>query len=92
MTYLSRVFIALSIFLNAICGGKTNQTLSATQYERKRRGLWNLCYIVDSIFFWEDDHCQEAWIKWKIIHHAINRYEKIGSKFFKKDVDISSRY
>jgi len=84
IAYLSRVFIALSIFLNAICGGKTNQTLSATQYARKRLGKWHLCPVIDRIFFWDDDHCREAWVKWTIIHRAIRHYEDLGKKYFEK--------
>ena len=89
LKYLSRIAISFSILLNAICGGKTNQTLSATQYDRQRRGLWNLCWIIDGFFFWQDDHCRDAWIKWKIIHNAINRYDTLGEKYFnKKVIDI----
>jgi len=83
-SYINRVCISFSILLNTIFGGKSNQTLSATQYERKRNGLWNICWLIDRIFFWDDRHCENAWVKWKIIHHAINHYECIGENFLKK--------
>lgn len=76
--YISRVAIAFSILLNTIFGGRSNQTLSATQYERRKQGLWNLCDTIDKIFYWESEHCKNAWIKWKIIHSAIKHYDQIG--------------
>lgn len=77
-TYVNRVAISFSILLNSILGGKHNQTLSATQYNRKREGKFNICWLIDKIFFLEKDHCQESWIKWIIIHEAINKYDEIG--------------
>jgi hypothetical protein len=83
-SYINRVCVSFSILLNTIFGGKSNQTLSATQYERKRKGLWNVCWLIDKLFFWDPDHCENAWVKWKIIHGAINHYECIGENFLKK--------
>lgn len=77
-TYANRVATSFSILLNSILGGKHNQTLSATQYNRKREGKFNICWLIDKIFFLEEDHCQESWIKWIIIHEAINKYDEIG--------------
>lgn len=76
--YFRRVAISFSILLNTLFGGRSNQTISATQYERKRQGLWNLCDVIDRIFYKEDDHCKQAWIKWKIIHSSINHYDQLG--------------
>lgn len=74
--YLNRVGTSASIFLNVITGGKSNQTLSARQYARYRQGKPNLVWIIDEIFFLEDDHCMESWIKWEIISKAIKHYDK----------------
>ena len=75
--YLNRVFISFSIFINALLGGKTNQTFSARNWDRKRRGKANLVWLIDKIFFLKIDHCQEAWIKWTIINQAISRYNEV---------------
>jgi hypothetical protein len=82
LIYLSRVFIAFSIFLNALLGGKNNQTLSATQWERKRKNIINIVWIIDKVFWWEDSHCNNAWIKWQIINNAINRYDGIAAGYY----------
>jgi hypothetical protein len=74
--YLNRVGTSLSILLNVLLGGKSNQTLSARQYQRMRDGKSNLVWFIDGVFFLEEDHCMEAWIKWEIISRAIKHYDK----------------
>ena len=76
--YFARLFTAFSIMLNVIAGGKSNQTVSARQYERKRRGKFNAVYVIDRFFFWERDHCLESWVKWEIISYAIKKYDTAG--------------
>lgn len=76
--YFSRVFIQISILFNVILGGKLNQTISATQHQRKRDGKVNFTWLIDKIFFWDHEHCMEAWLKWKIIHAAINKSTRVS--------------
>lgn len=80
--YLSRVFLALSILLNTLLGGSTNQAFSARNWHWKKKGYWNLVWIIDKIFFWQDSHCQESYIKWSIINNAIYHYDVIGERRF----------
>jgi hypothetical protein len=80
--YFSRVFIAFSILLNAIVGGKNNQTLSAGQWQRKRAGLVNFVWLIDGIFWWEENHCEDAWIKWQIINNAIDNYDGVADHYY----------
>lgn len=75
--YVNRVCIQVSILLNVLFGGKLNQTISATQHQRKRDGKANIASLIDSFFFWEVEHCMEAWLKWKMIHMAINKSTNI---------------
>jgi hypothetical protein len=83
--YLNRVMISFSILVNTILGGKTNQTFSARNWDRKRRKKLNIVCLIDTIFFLEKDHCQEAWIKWTIIHAAISRYDNVNGIRYEKD-------
>lgn len=76
--YFTRVFTSFSITLNVLLGGKSNQTLSARQYERKRQGKINGVFIIDKLFFRETNHCLEAWVKWEIISYAIKKYDTAG--------------
>lgn len=80
--YCSRVFIAFSIFMCAIVGGRHNQTLSALQWERKRQNKLNIVKWIDLLFFMEENHCQDSWVKWQIINHAISKYENIADQYY----------
>ena len=79
--YINRLLVAFSIFVNVLLGGKSNQTFSATQYGRQKMGKWNIVWLIDTAFFWEEDHCLESWVKWKIIHSCIRRNSKVFKNF-----------
>jgi hypothetical protein len=63
--YFDRLGTAISVLLNVSIGGSSNQTLSARNYERKRRGLLNLCVLIDKLFWFEKDHCLMSWCYWR---------------------------
>lgn len=87
--YLSRTFLCLSILLNTLLGGSTNQTFSARNWHWKKKGYWNLVWVINKIFFWQSDHCQESYIKWSIINNAIYHYDLIGERRFMHIDNIS---
>ena len=62
--YLERVGIALSVLLNVILGGYSNQTFSARNHGWKREGKPNLVWLIDTIFWFDPDHCLDAWAYW----------------------------
>ena len=62
--YIERIAIALSVLLNVILGGSSNQTLSARQYQRKKENKVNIVWLVDLIFFFDDEHCMMSWLYW----------------------------
>lgn len=83
MKYLSRVFIAWSIFWNTVLfGGRNNQTISAGQWHRKKSGKFNFVWLIDIMFWVEPDHCQISWIKWTIINNAISHYDDIAQNYY----------
>jgi hypothetical protein len=47
--YLSRIGIALSVLFNVILGGYSNQTFSARNWSWKRKGKWNLVWLIDGV-------------------------------------------
>lgn len=99
--YIFRVGIALSILVNAILGGKNNQTFSAGQHARKQKHRWNVCWVIDTFFWFEKSsgHCQQSWVKWELIDNAINHYDNIGrprrtifdKEEVKEDLDVKIR-
>lgn len=67
--YVERIGISVSVLFNVLCGGNSNQTFSARNYDWKRRGKANLVWLIDLLFFLEKDHCLTAWSYWYIRHN-----------------------
>jgi len=63
--YLERVGIALSILLNVVLGGPSNQTFSARNYWWKSHDKPNIVWLIDFLIFWDNDHCFNSWIYFK---------------------------
>jgi hypothetical protein len=81
--YFSRVGTALSVLLNVLLGGSSNQTLSARNYELKRSGEPNIVWVIDILFFWDKDHCMNSWLYWflrKDVQHEMNKEKYDGEK------------
>lgn len=63
-TELTCVLFAVSILMNVIFGGKSNQTLSARSYDRKRNNKFNFSWFFNLIFN-DASHSMDNWIAWK---------------------------
>jgi hypothetical protein len=61
--YLKRVGIALSVLLNVLLGGSSNQTFSARNYHWKRNYKPNIYKAIDFVF--GKDHCLISWVYWE---------------------------
>lgn len=62
--YFERIGISISVLVNVILGGYSNQTFSARNYDRKRQGKLNLVWLIDAIFFRDKHHCSRSWCYW----------------------------
>lgn len=81
--YFSRVGTAVSVLLNVLLGGSSNQTLSARNYELKRSREPNIVWAIDILFFWDKDHCMNSWLYWflrKDVQHEMNKEKYDGEK------------
>jgi len=59
-----QVLIAVDQLANALAGGWADETLSARAHRcqaSSRRWAW-LRRGIDALFFWDADHCFQAWI------------------------------
>lgn len=65
MKYFERVGIALSILINVILGGPSNQTFSARNYYWKLHNKPNIVWLIDFLIFWDKDHCWHSWVYYK---------------------------
>lgn len=71
--YFERIGIALSVLINVILGGESNQTFSARNYARKRNGFINLVWLIDKLFYKsKGTHCMESWTYWYVRSSKIN--------------------
>jgi hypothetical protein len=64
LIYFNRLIIAISILINVILGGKSNQTFSARNYGWKLAKQPNLVWLIDALFWFDKDHCELAWEFW----------------------------
>lgn len=54
-------FVAIDQLINTCIGGYADETLSSRAHRRQLRGKPSVAYIIDHIFFWQTNHCQEAY-------------------------------
>lgn len=64
MNYIEQNAIAFDQQLNALLGGMADETLSARAYRNRNVSKgWNTAYkVINKIFFWQKDHCYEAYL------------------------------
>lgn len=67
LQYINRLFIACSILLNVILGGKSNQTFSARNYAWKIAHKPNLVWLIDTILWFDENHCEVSYEFWSNI-------------------------
>lgn len=72
--YFVRVGVAISVLMNVILGGKSNQTFSARNWEWKMSKRPNLVWLIDTVFWNEENHCKESWVYWNMIQVSQSKY------------------
>lgn len=57
-----QILIAVDQLVNTILGGMADETLSARAWRNHMKGRrsWPV-KIIDALFFWQTDHCREAY-------------------------------
>ncbi len=71
-----QIAIAFDQFLNTLLAGFADETLSARawrmQYKKRRWMLVRM--IIDTIFFWQDEHCLQAFLSERERKHLPPEY------------------
>lgn len=54
--------IAIDQLINALFNGYATETLSATVWRKRNEGKWwsRAVWFIDKLFFWEKNHCADA--------------------------------
>lgn len=62
MKHGQQILIALDQFVNALCGGWADETLSCRAWrEREKKKRWKIMrHVIDVLFFWQKNHCRQA--------------------------------
>lgn len=56
-----QILVALDQLLNTLIGGYADETLSSRSHRRRLRGKGGCAWVIDHIFFWQDEHCKTAY-------------------------------
>jgi hypothetical protein len=56
-----QVLVALDQLVNTLAGGYADETISSRAYRGKLKGRPRLARIINGLFFWQADHCREAY-------------------------------
>lgn len=78
--YIKQNLIALDQYVNAIFGGYADETISARAYRMSTTSNnWKIIRnIIDKIFFFEENHCYQAWISEFEKHQLPQEYRMEG--------------
>lgn len=56
-----QVLIAIDQLVNTVVGGFADETLSSRAHRRRLRGKGGCAWVIDHIFFWQEEHCKTAY-------------------------------
>ena len=60
---LDQIPIAIDQLVNTICGGWADETISSVAWRKRQEGKgWAILRrVIDTLFFWQENHCQTAY-------------------------------
>ncbi len=56
-----QVLVAIDQLINTFIGGDADETLSSRAHRRRLRGKGGVAWVIDHIFFWQEEHCKTAY-------------------------------
>lgn len=56
-----QILVALDQLVNTLIGGYADETLSSRAHRRRLRGKGGCAWVIDHIFFWQNEHCKTAY-------------------------------
>ena len=60
---LDQIPIAIDQLVNTICGGWADETISSVAWRKRQEGKgWAILRrVIDTLFFWQENHCRSAY-------------------------------
>lgn len=56
-----QVLVAIDQLINTLIGGWADETLSSRVHRRALRGKTGVAWVIDHLFFWQEEHCKTAY-------------------------------
>lgn len=56
-----QILVALDQLINTFIGGYADETLSSRAHRRRLRGKGGVAWVIDHIFFLQDEHCKASY-------------------------------
>ena len=61
--YWHQLLIAIDQLFNALFAGWADETISSRAYRCRDKWRWRITMrVINVIFFWQDNHCKEAYL------------------------------
>jgi hypothetical protein len=75
---MRQFLIALDQLGNTLVGGWADETLSSHAYRlhRDKKAFGFMMHIINTLFFWEPDHCQRAFESERLRNHLDPEFRK----------------
>lgn len=75
---IRQIAIGVDQLANTLIGGWADETISAYAWRTQNRNKW-LLILIDTLFFWEENHCHEAYKAEKQRRQLPPEYRAISS-------------
>lgn len=79
--YLLQLFIAVDQLINTLFFGWADETISARCYREKRKFFEK---VINLLFFWQEEHCRDAYYSEVLRKQYPEEYQKIYSCNYKR--------
>lgn len=72
---LKQLLIAIDQVANTLLGGMADETLSARAHRQRMRGRPAMARFINALFFWQADHCRDAYESEQRRRHLPTHYQ-----------------
>lgn len=72
---LKQLLIAIDQVANTLLGGMADETLSARAHRQRMRGRPAMARLINALFFWQADHCRDAYESEQRRRHLPTHYQ-----------------
>jgi hypothetical protein len=81
---MKQVAIWIDQGFNVVIGGKADETISARAWRLRSKSKWwfRLQLIIDAMFFWQPNHCEQSYVSELLRKQLPAEYRQVCHKKF----------